>query len=151
MAFIIFKRRGDYQIKKMLLLDQKGKVMVHRNNENLISEDPGGLKSKKLLPDIKQLIKQSGFYKRIDNEKSKPQIKIFRYKEHNILIKYNQETFLVVVYSGSAGLKQKLRTSTLRTDLNIIYSQMIEDWDGDMSELEELDILIDRALVDFKE
>jgi uncharacterized protein with PIN domain len=60
-----------------------------------------------------------------------------KFSAGKILIEKSQDLFIAAIYDGN-GNKLRNRVKNLLQDINKKYGEVLEDWDGDMTELEGL-------------
>lgn len=141
--YIRKKRRAIFSVEEVFIIYKDGRLVFHKGrssiDEQLISA---------MLTAIQEFIQQSF--------KAKGKIDEIQYGKERILIQhppydeYFSYVYLAVLINGREDADFKRDAMSLVVKIHKKYSEILKNWDGDLTKLKELDFMIEKFIKKFE-
>jgi hypothetical protein len=134
---------GDYKIEEIFCISNNGLLISHVGSKTATHRADQDVVSGMLTAII--TFTQEAFTEEEKNKKAWG-IKEIQMNEKNILVDRGQYTFLATVFSGRSGKKLYSYSRTTLNKLEEKYSNKLENWNGSMDGLTEIENILNPLL-----
>jgi rubrerythrin len=140
-AFAFYKKKSRYWVYEAFLIHEDGLPIAHASEE-----ESSGLED----------VVVSGMFTAVQNfindtfseqtSEDDWELDEMKFGDHKILIERSQYLYLAVIFEGY-GSKLCRRVKKLLIEINDEYGTVFEDWDGDMTKLEDIKAMIASLII----
>jgi rubrerythrin len=133
-AFAVYKKKSSYHVHEAYLIHETGMALAYASREkNLELED---LIISGMFTAIQDFINNTLSGSTFEDWK----LDEMKFGVGKILIEKSQNIFIAVIFEGN-GNKLRNRVEKLLEDINKKYAVVLEEWDGDMTQLDGIDAM----------
>jgi rubrerythrin len=128
-AFVIYKKKSQYQVYEAFLIHEKGVPLAHVSHQE--SSELEDVVVSGMFTAVQDFINDAFSDETSDENWELDEMK---FGEHKILIERTKLLYLAVIFEGYGP---KVRSKVKRTldEINEEYGEILEDWDGDLAEI----------------
>jgi rubrerythrin len=126
---LIYRKRSRYKVYELFLIHEKGLPLAHAAQKK--SSELEDVVVSGMFTAVQDFISDA-FAGNMEN--GHWELDEMKFGENKILIERSENLFLAVIFEGNSD-KLRLKVKKLLVDINLEFSAVLSDWDGDMTRL----------------
>jgi hypothetical protein len=148
LLFVYMKYKGNYTVEEIFLIYENGNLISHKSNKSVEDDDKDDEVISSMFTAVQDFIKDSFEIDSVlvkaqtGTEKNEWQLNEMEMENHKIIIEHGSSAYLAVIYTGKPGWKLKQLIKLSMNEIEVQYTEVLRDWNGNMEKLKGVEYLI---------